>query len=179
MTQKQASKAKKEGFVQISSIFEETANQEKEHAKSQDHERYQARQEKSLKILNDFKAWIDKSRPTVLPKSKLGEALAYADKYWDKATRYIENGGWPIDNNAAENAIRPFVMGRKAWLFSNTVRGANASATLYSLIETAKLNHHEPYDYLKWLFMKLPTSSPKEIGTLMPWAVDRKTVKVV
>ena len=151
---------------------------EKEHAKSDAETRYQARQEKSTKVLADFKAWIDKSRLSVLPKSKLGEALAYADKYWTKVARYVENGDWPIDNNTAENAIRPFVIGRKAWLFSNTARGANASAALYSLIETAKLNDLEPYDYLKWLFTKLPEHG-ESIEALMPWAVDRETVKEI
>lgn len=149
---------------------------EKQHAKSDHEERYQARQEKSVKILNDFKAWIDKSHGQVLPKSKLGEALAYAQKHWDKVTRYVDDGSWPLDNNTAENAIRPFVIGRKAWLFSNTVRGANASAALYSLIETAKLNEHEPYDYLKWLFTNLPSHS-SDIEALMPWSVGRDAVK--
>lgn len=149
---------------------------EKEHAKSDAETRSRARQEKSLKVLADFKVWIEKSRLSVLPKSKLGEALGYVEKYWDKVTRYVDNGDWPIDNNTAENAIRPFVIGRKAWLFSNTVRGANASAALYSLIETAKLNDHEPYDYLKWLFTNLP-SHGENVEALMPWSVDRETVK--
>lgn len=126
----------------------------------------------------EFRAWIDKSRLSVLPKSKLGKALAYSEKYWEKITRYVENGDWPIDNNTAENAIRLFVIGRKAWLFSNTVRGANASAALYSLIETAKLNDHEPYDYLTWLFTTLP-SHGEDVEAIMPWSADRETVKAI
>ena len=85
---------------------------EKSHRDSDATTRHSARQEKSVLILKGFREWINKTLPKVLPKSKLGEALSYADKYWDKATRYIENGEWPIDNNPAENAIRPFVIGR-------------------------------------------------------------------
>jgi hypothetical protein len=85
------------------------------------------------------------------------------------AYRYTENGNWPIDNNLAENAIRPFVIGRKAWLFSNSQRGATASANLYSLIETAKANHREPYQYLSWLFERLPTADLDDCDVLMPW----------
>ena len=71
-------------------------------------------------------------------------------------SRAINNGAWPIDNNPAENTIRPFVIGRKAWLFSNSQRGASASPNLYSLIETAKANHCEPYQYLGWMHNRLP-----------------------
>ena len=91
--------------------------------------------------------------------------------YWPQLIRYIENGAWPIDNNPAENAIRPFVVGRKAWLFSDTQRGATASANLYSLIETAKANGCEPYRYLCWLFERLPVTDPKDIVTLAPWTM--------
>jgi len=122
---------------------------EQQHKESNSTTRHQARQEHSLPLLQQFNAWLDKTQHGVLPKGKLGEALAYAQKYWSKLTRYIENGDWPIDNNPAENAIRPFVIGRKNWLFSNTVKGANASAVLYSLIEPAKANQHEPYHYLR------------------------------
>ncbi len=111
-------------------------------------------------------------------QSKGGEALAYAQKYWGKLTRYTENGDWPIDNNPAENAIRPFVIGRKNWLFSNTVKGANASAVLYSLIETAKANQHEPYHYLRWLLTELPKTSASEIERLMPWSVEPTRIRV-
>jgi len=150
---------------------------EKTHSHSDNTTRQTARQEKSAVILQEFRKWIDGSLPKVLPKSKLGEALSYAVKYWGKATRYIENGEWPIDNNPAENAIRPFVIGRKNWLFSNTVNGANASATLYSLIETAKLNMHEPYNYLRWLFTELPKLNNGDVDSLMPWNIDPLAIK--
>lgn len=138
-------------------------------------ERLKARQEKSLPILHTLKVWLDKHAVSVLPGGALGKAIHYALKYWKKLTRYVENGVWPIDNNAAENAIRPFVIGRKNWLFSNTEKGANASALLYSLIETAKANGHEPYHYLRFLFTELPKNGGAVDG-LMPWDVEPKSL---
>ena len=99
----------------------------------------------------------------------MGKAVNYTLEYWPELSRYIENGEWPIDNNPAENAIRPFVVGRKAWLFSNSQRGATASANLYSLVESAKANGKEPYSYLSWLFEKLPGADMANVEKLMPW----------
>ncbi|MFT6288245.1 MAG: transposase [Cellvibrionaceae bacterium] len=95
--------------------------------------------------------------------------MNYALEYWPELSRYVENGNWPIDNNPAENAIHPFVIGRKAWLFSHSQRGATASANLYSLVESAKANGKEPYRYLCWLFEKLPGADMDNIEPLMPW----------
>jgi hypothetical protein len=90
-----------------------------------------------------------------LPKGLLGKALSYLEKSWTKLTVYTEDGRLSIDNNPAENAIRPFVIGRKNWLFSASVRGAKSSANLYGLIETAKANGLEPYAYLRHVFYTL------------------------
>ena len=87
----------------------------------------------------------------VPPKSVLGKAIAYNLRQWEKLIRYIEDGHLNIDNNRAERAIKAFVIGRKNCLFSNTENGANASAVLYSLVETAKANGLIPFDYLKFL----------------------------
>ncbi len=104
-----------------------------------------------------------------LPKGLLGKALSYLDKNWEKLTVYIQDGRLSIDNNPAENAIRPFVIGRKNWLFSASVNGAKASATLYSLIETAKANQLEPYQYLRHIFSEIPkATSPDRIEALLP-----------
>ena len=111
--------------------------------------RHRTRQEKSVPALTTLKVWLEDVQQKVPPKNALGKAVNYTLEYWAELSRYIEDGSWPIDNNAAENAIRPFVVGRKAWLFSNSQRGAQASADLYSLVETAKANHCEPYLYLK------------------------------
>ena len=106
-----------------------------------------------------------------MPKGLLGTALGYLNKNWEKLIRYAEDGDVNIDNNLAENAIRPFVIGRKNWLFSATPRGAQASAAIYSLIETAKANSLEPYVYLCKVFNQLPSmTTTEELQALLPWA---------
>ncbi len=133
-------------------------------------ERYRIRQDKAQPIIDKLKAWLEKSLPNTPPKTALGKALYYLHKQWPRLTGYLENGLYPIDNNRAENAIRPFVIGRKNWLFSNSVRGAKASANLYSLIETAKANGLNPYDYLKRVFTDLPNAETLEdVDALLPW----------
>jgi transposase len=139
--------------------------------------RYQTRQCESVPLLKKFRAWLDEALTHVVPKGVLGEALQYLDKYWPKLIRYCEDGQLPIDNNRIENNIRPFVIGRKAWLFSDTPAGAHASAGLYSLIETAKAAGIEPYSYLRHLFTALPLATAVEhFEALLPWNVDRSLV---
>src|SRR5690606_29798354 len=87
-------------------------------------------------VIDKLRAWLDTHRPQVPPKTATGEALKYLADQWDKLVRYLDDGRIAIDNNLTENAIRPFVVGRKNWLFSDTVKGVTASANLYSLIET-------------------------------------------
>jgi len=136
--------------------------------------RYRIRQQDSVPVLNQLRAWLDKSLETVLPKGKLGEALQYLHKYWPKLIRYTKDGGLPIDNNRVENAIRPFVLGRKNWLFSDTPQGAAASAVIYSVIESAKANNLEPYSYLRHVFKELPAATcVEDFEKLLPWLVDR------
>ena len=132
-------------------------------------QKYQIRQEKSLPQLNKLRAWLDKALQQTLPKGKTGEALAYLDKNWDKLTVYLTDGRLHIDNNPVENAIRPFAIGRKNWLFSDSQRGAKASAMMYSLIETAKANDLEPYAYLRRVFAQLPLcETVEDIEKLLP-----------
>jgi hypothetical protein len=100
--------------------------------------------------------------PNVVPGSLLGKALNYMQGQWPKLVRYIENGDWAISNNPCENAIRPFCLGRRGWMFADTVAGANASANLYSLVETCRANRIDPYHYLHWLFQKLPLATTVE-----------------
>jgi transposase len=113
------------------------------------------RKEQVVPILQDFKQWLDTKSMQVPPSTLLGKALSYALGEWDKLVRYLDSPHLSPDTNPVENAIRPFVVGRKNWLFSGSPRGAHASATLYSLIETAKANGLEPYRYLRYLFTKL------------------------
>lgn len=136
-------------------------------------ERYQIRQRDTQPVLDKFKLWIDRTRPKVLATSKLGEALAYAQNHWDGLTRFCDDGRLAIDNNAVENAIRPFCVGRRNWLFSDSVAGARASANLYSLISTAKANGLEPYAYLRHVFTELPKAENLEhIEALLPYRLD-------
>ncbi len=135
-------------------------------------EKHRTRQEKAIPVLTKFKAWLEKSSLQVPPKSKMGDAINYTLNQWHKLARYIEDGRLNIDNNRAERAIKPFVIGRKNWLFSNTAKGAQASATLYSIIETAKANGLVPFDYLNTLFTELPKRKPEDdISDLLPWKI--------
>ncbi len=129
------------------------------------------RQADAVMILVNFKTWLDKQ--SVPPKTLLGKAINYTLSQWPRLIVYTEDGRLNIDNNAVENAIRPFAIGRKNWLFSDTQGGANASANLYSLIESAKANGLNDYGYLKYIFAELPTAQKdKDIEALLPWQVD-------
>jgi len=128
------------------------------------------RQQRSRPLLEQLKAWLDKTQPQIAGQTALGKAVNYLASNWSKLVRYVEGGQLPIDNNRAENAIRPFVIGRKNWLFSNTPKGATASAQIYSLIETAKANGQEPYAWLRHILERLPSaSSVEDYEALLPW----------
>ena len=120
------------------------------------------RREKSVPILGELKAWLDEKAERVVPKTLLGKAVHYARGQWDRLMVYVDHPYLTPDNNLAENAIRPFVVGRKNWLFSATQAGAWAGAALYSLIETAKANGLEPYRYLRHLFERVPRAGTRE-----------------
>jgi len=133
---------------------------------------YQLRQEKAKPIIKEFHDWLLKKTTQTPPKGLLGKAITYALNQWDRLIGYLADGRLSPDNNAAENAIRPFVIGRKNWLFGGTPEGAAASALFYSLIETAKANMLEPYAYLRYIFEKLPTATTLEdYEALLPWNV--------
>ena len=134
--------------------------------------RYTVRQQQALPILDQLRAWLDESLPGVPPQSATGKALTYLYNEWPKLIGYLNDGRLEIDNNRAENAIRPFVVGRKNWLFSDSVRGVKASANLYSLIETAKANGLEPYAYLRRVFTELPRAETVEdVEALLPGSI--------
>ena len=137
-------------------------------------DKYHRRQEDALPILAAMKKWLDKSLKHPVKSAKLTKALTYLNNQWPKLIRYTENGAWPIDNNLAENSIRPFVVGRKNWLFTATPQGAKASANLYSLVETAKANDLEPSAYLKAVFTLLPQAKTLEdVEALLPWNINK------
>jgi len=130
------------------------------------------RKERAVPILSDFRAWLNKRANEVLPSGKLGEAVAYTLKQWDKLVAYLESPYLTPDNNAAENAIRPFVLGRKNWLFNKSPKGAESSCGIYSLIETAKQNGIEPFKYLHQLFEDAPLAvSTEDWEKLLPWNI--------
>lgn len=136
-------------------------------------ERHQLRQRQAVPILSKMHAWLEKSLRQVPPKTKLGEAVAYAWKQWSRVSRYVDDGAYPIDNNRIENAIRPFAIGRKNWLFAQSQAGARASANLYSLIESAKGHGLEPYHYLRQVLSKLPSAETvDDADALLPGAVE-------
>ena len=152
---------------------------EKQVRKLTPQERHAHRTRHANPILEELRAWLDEMLPQVPPTSATGKALNYLHNEWDKLIRYLDDGRLEIDNNGAENAIRPFVLGRKNWLFSASVRGVNASANLYSLIETAKANGLEPYAYLRHLFTELPKATTVEgIEALLPGNLDKDQIKI-
>ena len=133
-------------------------------------ERHRIRQEQAKPIIDKLHDWTNKQLPRTPPKTAIGKALYYLNKQWPRLIAYLDDGDYPIDNNRAENAIRPFVIGRKNWLFSASQQGAHASANLYSLIETAKANELEPYAYLKQVFTLLPNATTlDDVDQLLPW----------
>ena len=136
-------------------------------------ERYQGRQEQSRPVLGAFLAWLQDQSLQVAPKSALGKAISYCLHQWSKLVVFLEDGHLEIDNNRSERSIKPFVIGRKNFLFSNTPRGARASAITYSMVETAKENGLHPMLYLQYLFEQLPNldvTDPSEIDRLLPWS---------
>jgi transposase len=133
---------------------------EREYEKLAPDEKQKQRQEQSKKILDGFFAWLDTVNPN--GGTKLAKAVQYAKNEKAYLYRFLENPNIPIDNNRAENAIRPFVVGRKNWLFSDSVKGAEASAMFYSLAATATANNFNVEKYL----VALLTSSDRPF---MPW----------
>jgi transposase len=134
-------------------------------------ERYRIRQEKSLPLLAEFKTWLIKSKAQVISQNDLSAAIQYCLNQWEKLQRYTLDGHLSIDNNRAERAIKPFVMGRKAWMFSQTANGAKASAVLYSIVETAKANGLTPYNYITYLLEQF-SQPEQDLERLMPWNVN-------
>jgi transposase len=136
------------------------------------------RQEKSIPIWSAFIAWMEKHLNQVTPESKFGKALHYTYKLKDKLSYYCTDGSLPMSNEKAENAIRPFAIARKNFLFYDSPKGAEASANLYSLIITAKHHGLNPFYYLAYVFKKLPLAKTVEdIEALLPWRLDNDVLK--
>ena len=135
------------------------------------------RKKKIEPIAKDFKAWLDDKALKVRPGNDTGKAISYTLGQWDKIIKYLDCAELTPDNNAAERSIKPFVVGRKNWLFSGSPTGANASALLFSLIETAKANDLNPYGYLKLIFDQTPLlKSETDFEKLLPGNCDRDEI---
>jgi transposase len=149
----------------------------REHAKKQgltDEEFHEYRRSVLVPFLEALKDWMDATAAATLPSGATGKAFAYTAGQWDKLERYLEHPWMTPDNNLAENAIRPFVLGRKNWLFHGNEEGAEASCRVYTLIETAKMNGLEPWAYLKDLLEKLPAVRISgDWESLLPWNINQ------
>lgn len=132
--------------------------------------RHKARLERSRPVLDAFSAWLAGQTSKVLPQSALGQAVKYCQSQWGKLEAFLLDGRLELDNNRSERSIKPFVIGRKGWLFSNTPRGAKASAIVYSIVETAQENGLIPFEYLRYLFERLPNLGNGDLDELLPWS---------
>jgi transposase len=167
-----------EGLALIQRIYRiEKAARE---AKLTPENRKKLRDERARPIWNELRRWLDAKRGHAPPQTLVGQAMTFLDNQWPLLIGYLEDGRIEVDNNLCENAIRPFVLGRKAWLFSDTPAGAEASARLYSLIETAKASGLEPYAYLKHVFTELPKAiTLADVEALLPWAIAQPATQSV
>lgn len=167
--QRNAPVAAKEGLDFCNKLF---AIEREIHDTTPD-ERYKIRLERSRLVMDAFLAWLKYQGPRVLPKSAFGQAISYCRNQWDKLEAFLQDGRLELDNNRSERSIKPFIIGRKNWLFSNTPKGAKASATIYSIVESAKENGLNPYAYLQYLFEKLPNMNIQDhtvMDELLPWS---------
>ena len=141
-------------------------------------ERYRVRQEKSVPLLNELADWWQHKQPAASPNTKIGKALGYLQRQWPKLIRYCDDGELEIDNNLVENAIRPFALGRKNWMFATSTKGAEASAIHYSILATAQANGHDPYHYERYIYKELPKAKTVEdIERLLPWNLDPESLR--
>ncbi len=138
--------------------------------------RGELRLEKSVPILASVKELLTApGNSVILPKSKIGEAMAYTLNHWQQLTRFLEDGRLPIDNNLVENTIRPVALGRKNWLFAGSPEGASRLAIIYSLVATCKLNNINPYEYFRDILPLLPSYPAQKIADLTPanWKISK------
>jgi transposase len=131
-------------------------------------ERLRIRQELSQPLLNDFKRWLDQQRQLLADADVTAKAIDYTIRRWAALTVHLHNANVPIDNNAVENAMRPIALGRKNWLFVGSRAAGERAACLMSLIESAKLNGHDAWAYLKDILEKLPTWPNSRLRELLP-----------
>jgi transposase len=150
---------------------------EKEATDFDDAARCVHRQTHASPVLDTTKSWLDEQAIQVLPKSPVGEAIRYALNQWSALARYIENGTFAIDNNAAERALRAVVLGRKNWLFAGSDRGGETAAILYTFMATCRQLGVEPFAYLRDVLTRLPAQPADHLAELLPDAWQRSQPK--
>src|SRR5262245_3901808 len=134
--------------------------------------RLRLRQEQTGPQLAAFATWQEGQVPVVLPKSPMGQAVAYARRHWIALTRFTGHGFLNIDNNASERALRAMAVGRKNWLFAGSDAGGRTAAVLYTLTQTCRRHHIDPFAYLKDVLARLPGLPAERLPELAPhvWA---------
>jgi transposase len=138
-------------------------------------DKFNLRLEDAKPLLDDLHAYLVAMRPRVLPKSPLGQAVSYTLNQWPKLLTYLDDGRLENNNNRSERAIKPFVIGRKGWLFADSVAGAEAAAIIFSLVETCKHHNIEAYDWFRYVLQQLPLcQSDAQVAALMPFYIDRE-----
>ena len=143
-------------------------------------QRLKFRQQYARPLMNDFKVWLDKYYPTVLPKSPLGKAFSYCIKHWTELIAFLNDGHLLVHNNHTELDIKPVVQARKNFLFCTSVKGAHALALHFSLIRTAKLHNLDPYRYYVEILNAVPHClTVEDYETLLPWNIQLEKVGIL
>lgn len=137
-------------------------------------DKFKIRLEKSKPVLDELHGYLTAMHPRIPPKSPLGQAVSYTLNQWHKLINYLRDGRLENNNNRTERAIKPFAIGRKGWLFADSVAGAEASATIFSLVETCKHHDVEPYDWFRYVLQHITLcKSEDEIEALLPFNIDK------
>lgn len=168
-----AAQASKEGLMYCNKLFDIERKMDEEGLTYD--ERKERRLQESKPILEAYFSWLETQSQLALPQGYLGKAITYSRNQKDKLMNFLDDGRLELSNNRGERAIKPFVIGRKNWLFSNTPRGATSSAIIYSIIETAKENGLIPFYYLTYLLEKLPNinlNDPEQLDKLLPYSTE-------
>lgn len=153
---------------EVLDLFGQLYGVEREVAELDAQQRLCIRQAKARPIADALHAWLRIQRQRVPDGSAIAKAIDYSLNRWAALTRYLDDGHVPIDNNWVENRIRPVALGRNNWLFAGSLRAGQRAAAIMSLIQSAKLNGHDPYVYLKDVLERLPTQPASRVGELLP-----------
>lgn len=148
---------------------------ERELQASSAEERWRVRQSRSRTLLDTLHLWLLQMRRNVPDGSAIARAIEYSLRRWEALTRLVSDGRLPIDNNHIENQSRPIAIGRKNWLFAGSLRAGQRAAAVMSLVQSARMNGHDPYAYLRDVLERLPMQRASSIGELLPHCWQRKS----